>query len=256
VPFLTCHATISPAVSIIDCQPASAELLIVDVSGDTPKGLTKTLTDRFGHTAAMFGASGRSLYRLAEGYLMRGRFEHGTLAERPVLAVAQAQTRIDVAPEGERVFGYFRIAGDELPQYQYWLLVDDARSDLPLPPLEAGEALLEANAKFARDTVLIARRTLLAGAERVRLEEVDPSGKLLISVLAQPDDFTPLDAHAYGRGMVLHATDTGIVQKRLDTGVTKTFSGTESAVKRGDALHPFERGLLVISEKRISYVTV
>lgn len=242
---------------IISPTPESDELLIVDIAASTPSAFLKTTTDRYANRGALFAVSNRSLYRIAGGALMRGQFDYGQLVERQVLAIARGQTWFCAASDDqgrERLFGYFRT----LQMYSHWLLTDGEQYTADLTPLDAGELLIDNAVKFASGSVLITRLTQANGADRVRLDEIDLHGKLLQAKVlndpAQLEAFEPIDAPAYSRDVLLHATDRGVIQHRLSNDAEKLFMHTVSAVRRGDTLIPHEDGLLAIGERRIVHI--
>lgn len=238
---------------IVSPAPESDDLMVLDVSGTQPTALLKTTTEQFGNEDRVFGANQQALYRVASGYLMRGQFRYGQLVEQPIMAVAENQTWLQVDPESERIFGYFRA----FRNYTYWLLKDTKRFDVRLSPLEQTEFLIDMQIKFAASNVLIMRHTQLNGVERIRLDEIDNKGRLLQSlIINEVSDLIPLDAHAYAQNALVYATDSGIVNEQLDTRASKTFVQTEPVVQQGDRLFAYERGLLTLSDKRVLHLTV
>lgn len=231
----------------------SDTLMIVDVSGDTPAPVQQTTTAPFSGTQPVFDTSARHLYRLAGGYLMRGRVEYGQLVEQSVMAISEGQTWFTAALDDERVFGYFRTFNE----YQHWLLLDKAHVEADVSALEPGEFLTDIDVVFAKESVLVVRQTQLNGVERVRLDEIDTKGRQLhAEIIPRAADFGAVRGHAYMGHTLLRATDAGIVQSRLDTGAEKTFAQTEPVVQRGDALMPYRKGLLAVLDRRAVYVTV
>lgn len=230
-------------------------LFIVDTGGAAASGVHQTTTGLYSGRTPIFGANERSLYRLAGGYLMRGTMQYGQWVEQPVLAISEGQTWLRVAPDAERVFGCFRITTTHASglenDYRFWLLDSTTHIDIVLPPLDAGEWLIDMEVKFASASLLLARHTAYNGAERVRLDEIAFDGRVLTSTISSTGDFEPLGAHAYARGVVLLATDSGIIQQKLDTGARRTFTQTEPFVRHGGALHPYTGGLIAISDNRI-----
>ena len=239
--FIGEYVAISPA-------PSSEDLYLVDVSGDQPQGSEQLTTAAFGQGERIFGANDRFLYRIANGYLMRGEFRYGQYVEQAMMAVADQQTWFTVAPDQEKVFGFFRTFNN----HEYWLLNGQERIDLVLPQMEASEFIIEISVKFASDSMLILRQTQLQGVERIRIDEISLSGVLLHSQINHDiDRFTPLDAHTYVRNMVLSATDQGIVREILDNANTATFTQTENVVKSGDRIFRYGDSLLALSDRSI-----
>lgn len=225
-------------------------LMVVDISGEVPTPTLQTTTAHFGGVLPVFGTSRRHLYRIAGGYLMRGRLQDGQLVEQSVLAISAGQTWFTVAPDDERVFGYYRVFNDET----YWLLRDGNHTEADVTPLVQGEFLTDISVVFAADSVLVVRQTQYNGVERVHVDEIDHKGRRLHSTTANATDFGTVHGHAYMRGVMLQATDAGIVQTRLDTHAQKTFSQTEPVVQRGDSLLPHEKGLLAVTDRRVLHV--
>ncbi|NJR12835.1 hypothetical protein HC776_02985 [bacterium] len=184
---------------------------------------------------------------------MRGQFRMGQYVEQRVMAIAEDQTWLRVAPDGERVFGSFRV----LNAYQYWLLNGRERVDVTLTPLQTGEFVIDTSVKFASRTLLVARLTQLNGVEQIRFDQISDTGTLLTAT-TRPDveTFQPLGAHAYARNMLLYATDQGVEREALDTRQKAAFAQTERVVRGGHRLFAYQQGLLVVGEDKIIYVTV
>jgi len=228
-------------------------LMMVDVSGNKPQPVLQTTTGIYDNTTPIFGANGRSFYRLAAGYLMKGYVEYDKLIEQPVMSIAENQTWLQVAPDAEKVYGFFRTFNS----YSHWLLIDDAHVNAQVTPLDSGEFLIETGAKFDKQSVLVMRRTQLHGVERIHVDELDNNGYLLNSfVTTQVDLFPTLDGHAYARGVLLYATVDGITQERLDTRTTRTFKQTEPVTRFSNAILPYRKGLALLMDNKVMYVTM
>ncbi len=237
----------------ISPSPENETLMLVDVSENEPQPVLQTTTDGLGGRQPMFGADGGALYRLAGNYLMCGNVTHGQLVERAVMSVVPGQTWFQVAPHGDAVFGYFRVFAEQ----QYWLLVDGNQVTAELAPLEPSEVLLDADAQFGEETILISRLTQVQGAERMRVDVIDHKGRRQHALVFDvPDEFAPLGTAAYADGVVLWATDSGVTQLWLDDGSRRVFSQTEPVARRGDALVRYGKGLAVRRDDRLTYITM
>jgi hypothetical protein len=245
--FMDDHVIVAPS-------PESTDVYGIDVTGAQPEGTLQTSTGLYGQQGErVFGAGGASLYRLANGYLMRGQFRMGQFVEQAVMAIAEDQTWLRVSPDGERVFGSFRV----LNTYQYWLLNSRQRVDLTLSPLQAGEFVIDTSVKFASHTLLIARHTQHNGVEQIRFDQITYEGKSLSAYTrTDVETFQPLGSHTYARNMLLYATDQGVEREAIDTRQIATFSQTERVVRGGHKLFAYQQGLLVIGEDKMIYVTV
>jgi hypothetical protein len=237
---------------VISPSPDSSDLLIVDVSGAKPEPVTQTTTLQFGNGERVFGAGGQNLYRLANGYLMRGQFRYGQFVEQAVMAITEDQTWLRVSPDGERVFGYFRVFNMQ----NFWLYNGRSHIDLKLSALESGEYMLDCSVEFAEKTMLILRLTQLKGREINRMDEIGYDGTSLhTSIINDVDTFTPLDAPVYARNLLLYATDKGIVREKFDDGAKTTFSQTETIVHAGYRLYTYEQGIVAVGDDRALYIT-
>lgn len=247
---------------IVAPAPDDTCLHIVDVAGTGPHGLLQTETTLYGRDQPIFGANRHAVYRLAGGYLMRGRWQYDQFIETPVLAVANGQTWFQVAPSDDRVFGLSRLlntaADDSLKvMYHWWLLHDSAHHEVTLSPLDDGETLLEVRAVFAAGGVLVLRRTRHDGREQVRLDEIDNTGRSLC-VGADVDGLVgqSLAASTYAQHVLVYPTDNGVAQQRLDNGASRLFAQTEPFVRQGDLLQPYEAGLLVRQVNHLRCLTL
>ncbi|MGB1286976.1 MAG: hypothetical protein ACPG7F_10615 [Aggregatilineales bacterium] len=240
-------------ILVISPDPDNDELLLVDVSGTEIQPLMKSSTGRFGQGSRIFAAGRDALYRIANGYLMRGQFRYGQLVEDAVMSVVDSQTWFSVSPDSDRVFGYFR----SLNRYDFWFLHNGQRIDMPLTSLEQFEFLLDISVKFSNGQLLVMRQTQLNGVERMRVDELTEDGTQLQSLISTDTQrYLPIDAHTYAPDMLLVATDDGILRETLDSRAETHFRGTEQFVYAGNRLYPYEKGLLILTENRVLYVTV
>lgn len=238
---------------IVSPAPSSDDLLMIDVSGDKAQGTEKLTTASFGQSERVFGANETHLYRIANGYLMQGEYRYGQFVEKAMMAVADKQTWFDVAPDADVVFGLFRTFNT----HAFWLLNGKERIDVKLPQLEQFEFMTEINVKFSSDSLLVLRQTQHQGIERVRIDEVSYKGDVRhTSMTRDVDHFTPLDAHAYAKNMLLIAGDEGVVRETLDSSDKATFTQTEQIVQPGNRLFRYGDGLLALGDSTAIYVTV
>jgi hypothetical protein len=141
----------------------------------------------------------------------------------------------------------------------YWLIRGHALYDVALFPLLPGEVLIDIAAYFSNQSVLIRRSTRERGVDYLHTDLIDTSGKVISTSgrIRRSDHPCPsLHGPVYGSGMLLHATDNGIVQEKIENGTFKTFSATQSAVKQGDTLERYQAGLLIVGESRVDYLVL
>ncbi len=259
------YALFGSGFSLLAVSPApdSDELLVLEVGGAAPVGLLKTATDSFGLSGPIFAGGRTGLYRLAAGYLVRGERLGDELAERRLMATAENQTWFSAAPDGDRVIGYFRTLNVET----FFIYANSEQYEIALPLLEVGGRMLNIAVKWGAQSALIIRETVNTvggGSEELRLTEVDLRGQIIAEQrlanggntrqpMANAQSNAPLHAadFAYARDMVFYATDAGVERLTISTGVRKVFPQVEQFTRRGDALHLFEDGLLLIREDRV-----
>lgn len=240
-------------------DPVLEDLEVYDLE-DSGKVLLRTTTEVFGGGHAIFGGTREHLYRIAGATLLRSDVQFGNqLVERPVTTMMKNQTWLVVSPNNkvgdEMVLGFHRVIKD----YFYFLVVGGSRHDVAVPSLEEGERLLETSARFATDGALLLRRTRQLGVDYVRIEVIDRDGRTTISRRQRSDQlplYDNLHGKAYARGVVLHPTDDGVVQERLDDQRQTRLDTTASYVDAGDALVSYGNGLLVVKEDRLLLLTM
>ena len=240
--------------------PQTAQLLFIDVSGSKPRALFQAETALFaGNRRAMLRASDTHVFYILNNALMFAAIEDGTLQGRPLRTVMEKQTWFTVAPgtgDGKpTVFGFFQV----FHQQMYWLIRGHAVYDVALPLLDASESLLDIAARFSTSGALIRRHTQEQGTDYLHTEMIDNAGNIVYSSprIKRADHPCPgIHGQAYTAGVLLHATDNGIVQEKIEQGTFKTFAATAGLVREGDTLIKYQSGLIVVGEDRVSYLVM
>lgn len=239
------------------CNPfGGTELICIDtISG---KELCRGETAIYAASRqAMFQASGSHLYSIVNNALMYNEITHGEIMGRPLRAVMERQTWFSAAHSVDQpgVFGLFQV----FRQYLYWVMHGHAVYDVALEPLHDDEAQLDIAAYFAGPSILVRRHTQQRGIDYLRTELLDLRGHVVHRSPRQKRAALPtphLHGLAYAPGTLLHATDQGIVQEKVEQGSYKTFAATRSHVQEGDILEPYQAGLLVIGEQHIAHLVM
>lgn len=230
---------------VISYPDKTGELALIDLNQIPPALLCNTHTEHFGGRDIIFGVNGQSLYRLAGGYLLRGEIRYRCLVEQPVLAIASNQTWFKVAPEENRVLGFFRI----FDQYKYWMLHNHTCIDIDIPRLERGEALLEIDVKFTSSGAILLRKTKFNGIVRTIIDEVHTNGTAVHHlVISASMDFELI---ACGPGVLIHVEDEVIVQHHLDDGQARRYPQQSELMKHVQGIVRFDENLLLITERQI-----
>lgn len=137
--------------AVVVNPPNGRQLLILDVSGTQPRRLTLVETATFRDTA-VFAATPQSLYRIAGGWMMRGRVQDGQYLEEPVATAHQAQTLFFGSPVGDGIVGYHRV----FAEYRFFFLDErHTNYDLIVPPLKLGESVTETAVAFGSTSLAL-----------------------------------------------------------------------------------------------------
>lgn len=245
-------------------QADEPELLVVDVSGPAPRGLTKTTTRKFGGGPAIFVTSASRLYRIVGAKVMAGELFGSQLAEREVVEAMPNQTWFTSASapgsDREALFGCYRI----LDTYRWFLATGNADGrtymhyDVALEPLLSGESMVDLSVRAGAKTLAVLRQTKLRGAAYVRLEQVSlEDGKVLrserLKVTDNPD-YDTVHGKGYTGDQILHATDSGIVPQAFGQPVSSPLPGTGSYVTGSDQLHRYRTGVVAVTGDRVLFL--
>ena len=250
----------------VDPAADNPELLLLDVSGLKPKGITKSSTNRYSGGQAVLGSSGRRLYRLAGSVLMSGELFDTNLIDRQVAQVIGNQTTFFVAdnPEltenQEVVFGAQRVFGDLM----WFIDVGDTNGrsyshfEVGLAELDDQESIIDASVRFGAKTVLVLRHTRQRGTNYIRIDLVNIKDGQVISSQKSKVSEVPLFDNIHGKAFtdshILHATEDGIVMQDLNSGNTLVLPGTENYVSGGEQLMRSGNGVLVFTGDRVLYL--
>ncbi len=252
-----------------DLQDDSGAVLgILAIDGGAVRPVTKTTTNILAGRSAVFATSKRYLYRLAQGTLLASEtFGSGNILDRPVTMVFPNQCwfTCDPSPRGrEVILGVNR----DMANLMWFVATGESKAGGPVrfshhnadvAPLEAGESVLDMNAKFSGSSVLLLRKTRKAGKERVRLDIVNAeTGASELKEVVDPNQLTQWESihgKAFAGGVVVHPTDDGIVREVLQGHAAQTVGNTKTVVSSDDEILPFEGGLIVVRSSKILLVT-
>lgn len=235
--------------------PGTNEIAVGDVDAPLSTWRSGWTQEFSGTRRAMFRAGQGAVYRLANDALMADTHEHGQGVSTPLMGALPGQTWFAASPQpGRALLGYYQV----LTAQHYWLLALRSRYDLDLPPLRAGEAQTGVSVRFGTAEVLLRRTTQLSGVDYQYTALVNYEGQVTFARLRSRADEPFFDSHgyAYSSGVLLHATDDGLVQERLATGATKTFDATKGLVQAGDSLYRFRSGILAIGDQSVTYMEI
>jgi len=248
-----------------DASEDTGKVFIFEVSQGGIRPLKQTTTGVLLGRAPVFATSRRFLYRTAQNVLLRAeRFGQNDLLERPVATISQGQCWFacdpNPGPDHEVVFGFNR----DVRSNRWFVCLGDREGrsyttlDVPIPQLDSHETMLDLSIRFSDTVVLLMRKTRQGGKEVVRLERVDAkTGALLSSEVLDPANhpqWENLHGKAFAKGVVMHATDGGIVREGLDTHQSAPLRNSGAIVNSEDLLQPFGAGILTSRFNRVSLI--
>ncbi|MFA5124618.1 MAG: hypothetical protein WC473_02205 [Patescibacteria group bacterium] len=247
----------------VDPSAENPELLLIDISGNRPQGISKSSTNCYSGGTAVFASSGRRLYRLSGNSLMSGELFGKSLSDRQVMETIGRQTKIFVADNHELtdnhevVLVVQRILGD----LHWFMAVGDTegknfkRLQLSIAELDDQESIIDASVRFGGKTILILRHTREHGVNFVRLDQINifdgkvsQSKKIKVSEAKQ---FEEIHGKGFTDEAILHATDDGVKLQNLADNNLLTLPGTDNYISGGERLLRYGNGIIAISGDKI-----
>lgn len=222
-------------------RAGTSRLLLFDLSQPTPRQLAMLETAIF-QEQAVFAATDQHLYRLANGYVMRGQLQQGLFVEEIATDARRNQTRLWANCQQPVVVGCYRLFAD----YHFFLLTPKGRVELPPLPLLAGSSLNELNVAISQDHVALLLKTIFAGQEQTETRLYNYAGQLQEHWVHAATDAAHWDSvlgKALIYGTLLHPTDAGILKENVSgqTLLTDTAGHPTST----DQLYSHPAGLLL-----------
>ncbi len=247
--------------NILFILPAGSDKVYgIEISGVHPKGLLETQSSIFAlNRRSIFRTSKNYYFRLGGANLLKGTFDEnlGVTFESTVCDVAVNQTWFtsdENEVDGVSLFGFFQVGSDQI----YWLAKGNSFLKVNLAQLAQGEALTDISAKFSSQGVLVRRISQLTGIDYLTTEMLDNQGTIIFHDRTKREDHQIGEIHgqAYMTGVLLHATDEGIVQEKVREKTFKTFDRTKGLVKVGDSLKLGAEGIFAVSEDTLRRIQI
>ncbi len=241
--------------------PQTSQLMLINVSGNTPRVVLQSDTSIFaGSRRAMYRTSDRYFFRITSGTLMYAEMKDGQIIERPLRGVMNNHTWFTVCQDDfsdkPTACGFFQVLNKQL----FWLTWKGQSYDnLAIAEMEDDESLLDIMIKFSSQGVLIRRLTQKLGVSYIRSDIVDAQAKVVFSsprIREQDHYASALHGQAYSTGILLHATDEGILREDIIGKTTQTFDATKGQVAQGHVLHIYERGVLIVKEMSVTHISL
>ena len=234
-------------------SPLSDEIVLYDISRKRPRQLLQTTTNFYTpNRHAIFRGTPNYLFRLSGSSLIAGTLTNDRIVERELRTVLADQTwfTADNTTSHPRLVGLFNLLGKQL----FWLFENKSLFELDsLPQLDRGETITDVVVKFAPDSCFLQRSTQKNGIDFTSRDLFDYTGRIFFSARTKTEELLVANVHnsVYAGGVLVHPTDSGVVQENLQEGKYKTFTPTRSFVSSADKLFRFGKGLLVASDSSI-----
>lgn len=229
-------------------QAGSDQLLLLAATPGNQQIVARLQTATF-QNQAVFAASDRFLYRLANGYLLRGQWQQSQFVEAIAADARRQQTQFWAAPCSGAAAGFYRLFAAH-----HFFLVTPAGAVLPLqlPAFPSHTSLQDSAAVFSPSHIALVLQTTLAGQQQQQVFLFDQRGQLCghwRRPAAQGAHYGAPAGKALVGQTLLHATDNGIL-KETSAGQT-LLSDSAGHVAHGDMLHAHPHGLLVQQASRL-----
>lgn len=240
---------------LVMSQNHTTDLKIIDINHRKANQFHQSVTEIFEPSRqAVFQVTQNKVVRIVNGNIMSIEKDYERIIERYIRNGIPNQTWFATNKETERLqlFGFVQVLRDRI----YWYCLDKKHFEPKIPTLNANEGLVDISVEFSGDTALLRRKTIQNGVEYLRSSIVDGNGEVTYSNIVKMTDH-PVDSihgQVFSGGVLLHATDNGILQERITSSVFKYFDQTEPYVKGGDELHKFGNGLLIAGSNNITYI--
>lgn len=240
--------------------PQRTTLYGIDIASDQPGGLFQVEASLFAGTrSVVFYAAAHHLFYIQNGTLFMARFVAGALHAQPVRPVLEQQTWFTVAPQFVHdqpvIVGFFQI----YRQLSYWLICQGVTRDIELATLDTEEVQLDIQVYFSSQGVFIRRFTQERGVDYLRTALLDHTGKMLFQsakIRSADYPYAMVRGQAYAHGILLHASDQGLVQEQIINGTRKTFAATQTHIRDGDTLLAYGSQVLITKEHQVVLMSI
>ncbi|GAB4161181.1 MAG: hypothetical protein Fur0021_34090 [Candidatus Promineifilaceae bacterium] len=229
-------------------QTGTNQLLLLAVAPGGCQIVSRLQTATF-QDESVFAASDRFLYRLANGYLMRGQWQQGQFVEAIVADARRQQTQFWAAPDQSAAAGFYRLFNA-----YYFFLTTPSGAVLPLslPAFPPHTSMQDSAALFSPSHIAILLQTVQNGQQQQHVFLFDHRGQPgshWQHAAAHGAQYTTLMGKALIGQTLLHATDDGIL-KENSAGQT-LLADSAGHVAHGDLLHAHPQGLLIQQTSRL-----
>jgi hypothetical protein len=219
------------------------QLLVLDISGPSPRRVALVETAAF-RDEAVFAVTAHCLYRIAGGYILRGRVQNGSLLEEMVADARRDQTQLWASPRHETVAGLYRL----FDQHHFFIIDGKgATREIRLPAQAAGESVIGVEAlvsdqviafllQIGRGGQISSRYLVTDGRGQLRYQREHPAG--------EAPHYETLTGKTLVGATLLHPTDDGIL-KENERGLT-LLADSAGYAAHGDGLYSHPAGGVLV----------
>ena len=244
----------------------SDDILIFDIEKSI-KGLVKKPVSDFGGEK-VFACSKTKLYRIYEGFLIESHFNYSvqSIIDNNIRAVIKNQTWMSSSASGESLFLLQRCFNT----WQYSIIQFKQNKHSmwsgSISNLEENESIIDRRVYFSGNQILVLLKTEISGKTFTRsyiMEEDKIIYKNKVASISS-EIYKNIDGKAFvsvkNKIIILHPTDSGIVQEIIDlinsNSQNTLLKQTEPYVDDESIVYPYEKGIVVVNENNVCYLTI
>lgn len=231
-------------------------LSILDIKNKFQTILQKSVS--YFNNESVFSCNNDSLFRIDRQHLIQTNFDNlaKSLLDKNIRDVIENQTWAQSASNSsivltlQRAFNLYSI---------YTVNTNPIEFHNFNVHLEPNESIIDKHCYFSGSTILFLVKTEIQGKTHIRLYTIKKETMFETKIAALSSDYRILTGKAFvnsnGKLIVFHPTDDGIVQEIM--GISKTvISDSEPFVSETDSLEIYDKGILVVSNNEIRYLTM
>lgn len=230
----------------------SRQLLVLDISGNLPRRVALVETAAF-RDEAVFATTAHHLYRIAGGYILRGRVQNGSLLEEIVADARRDQTQLWASPRHEMVAGFYRL----FDQHHFFVIdPKGATREIHLPATTTGESFIDVAVQVGDQAIAFLLQIGRGGQVGSRYLVTDGRGRLLYQwehTAGEGVHYETLAGRTLVNTTLLHPTDDGIL-KENERGLTQ-LADSAGYVAHDDALYSHPAGGVLVQRPSSLYLS-
>jgi hypothetical protein len=124
-----------------------------------------------------------------------------------------------------------------------------------LQNLTPRESLIDISVKFSDKSVLILRKTRIAGKDYVRVDMVNvDDGKIIQSYIVNVEDtkyYENIHGKAFKQGVIVHPSDEGIVREKISDRTAAIIADSDKFISGNEYLYPYGDDVLAVTNNRV-----